>query len=40
VTVARLATLPYFTIVTIVSLCVALAVLLNFVLVGRMMGQL
>lgn len=40
VTVTHLARLPYFTVVTIVSLGVALVVLLNFVLVGRMMGRL
>jgi anti-sigma factor RsiW len=39
ITVARLDRLPYFTIVTIVSLCVALVALLNLVLVGRMMGN-
>lgn len=39
ITVARLERLPYFTIVTIVSLCFALVVLLNFVLVGRLMGR-
>jgi predicted anti-sigma-YlaC factor YlaD len=38
VTLWHLATLPYFTIVTIVSLGVALVLLLNFVLVGRMVG--
>jgi len=38
VTVARLPRLPYFTIVTMVSLLVAIVVLLNGVLIGRMFG--
>ena len=39
VTVTRLARLPYFTIVTIVSLLVAIVVLLNLVVVSRMIGR-
>jgi hypothetical protein len=39
VTATRLSKLPYFTIVAIVSLVVAIAVLLNIALVSRVVGN-